>query len=88
MPRNALSFSVGVFDKILDPEFENDTSAFEETFMGAIRSHNLWMTPKEHVLVHHVPNMCAVPEFHSDIPLSRRRRFSIDFVIFSASDAK
>ncbi len=55
MPRSASSFLVGVFGKILDPEFENDTSAFEETFMGAIRTHNLWMTPKEHVLVHHVP---------------------------------
>ncbi len=44
-----------VFGQILDPEFENDTSAFEETFMGAMRTHNLWMTPKEHVLVHHVP---------------------------------
>ncbi len=27
---------VGVFGQILDPEFENDTSTFEETFMGAM----------------------------------------------------
>ncbi len=46
---------VGIFGQILDPEFENDTNAFEETFMGAMRTHNLWMTSKEHVLVHHVP---------------------------------
>ncbi len=48
-------FVVGVFGQILDPEFENDISTFEETFMGAMRTHNLWMTPKVYVLVHHVP---------------------------------
>ncbi len=46
---------VGVFGQILDPGFENDISTFEETFMGAMRTHNLRMTPKVHVLVHHVP---------------------------------
>ncbi len=44
-----------VIGQIVDPEFENDVSTFEETFMGAMRTHNLWMSPKEHVLVHHVP---------------------------------
>ncbi len=33
-------------------------------------------------------NMCAVPEFHSDLPLSRHWRFSIVFLIFSATDSK
>ncbi len=46
---------VGVFGQILDPVFENGISTFEETFMGAMRTHNLWMTPKVYVLVHHVP---------------------------------
>ncbi len=34
---------------------ENDISTFEETFMGAMRTHNPRMAPKVHVLVHHVP---------------------------------
>ncbi len=46
---------VGVFSQIIEPEFENGISTFEETFMGAMRTQNLWMTPKVHVLVHHVP---------------------------------
>ncbi len=46
---------VGVFGHILDPGFENDISTFEEKFMGAMRAHNPRMTPKVHVLVHHVP---------------------------------
>ncbi len=46
---------VGVFGQILVPEFENDTRKFEETLMGAMRTHNLRFTPKLHVLVHHVP---------------------------------
>ncbi len=46
---------VGVFGKILHPESENDISTFAKTFMGAMRIHNLWMAPKVHVLVHHVP---------------------------------
>ncbi len=46
---------VGVFGQILDPGFENDISTFEEKFTGAIRTHNPKMTPKVHVLVHHVP---------------------------------
>ncbi len=46
---------VGVFGQILDPEFENDLSIFEEKLMGAMRTHNPRMTPKVHVLVHHVP---------------------------------
>ncbi len=46
---------VGVFGHILDPGFENDISTFEEKFMGARRTHNPRMTPKVHVLVHHVP---------------------------------
>ncbi len=50
-----LSASNRVFGQIVDPKFENDTSAFEETFMGAMQTHNLWMTLKEHVLVYHRP---------------------------------
>ncbi len=46
---------VGVFSRILDQEFENGASTFDETFMRAMRTHNLWMTPKVHVLVYHVP---------------------------------
>ncbi len=46
---------VGVFGQIVDPGFENDISTFEEKFMGAMRTHYTGMTPKVHVLVHHVP---------------------------------
>ncbi len=49
------SVVVGVFGQILDPEFENDARTFEETLMGAMRTHNPRITPKVHVLVHHVP---------------------------------
>ncbi len=45
---------VGVFGQIVDPGFENDISTFEEKFMGAMRTHNPRMTPKVHVLIHHV----------------------------------
>ncbi len=47
--------AVGVFDQILDLVFENDISTFEQTFMGAMRTHNPRMTPKVHVLVHLPP---------------------------------
>ncbi len=46
---------VGVFGQILDTGFENDISTFEEKVMGAMRTYNPWMTPKVHVLGHHVP---------------------------------
>ncbi len=46
---------VGVFGQILDTETENDISTFEETFMGAMRTHNPRMKPKVHMLIHHVP---------------------------------
>ncbi len=55
MPRSAFRVVVGVFSRILDQEFENGTSTFEEMFMRAMRTHNLWMTPKVHVLAYHVP---------------------------------
>ncbi len=42
---------VGVFGQILDTHL----STFEEKFMGAMRTHNPRMTPKVHVLVHHIP---------------------------------
>ncbi len=46
---------VGVFGLILDPEFENDISIFEETFMEATRTHNPRMIPKVYGLVHQEP---------------------------------
>ncbi len=46
---------VGGFGQILDPETEIDVSTFKETFMEAVRTHNPRMTPKVHLLVHHVP---------------------------------
>ncbi len=42
---------VGVFGRILHLDFANDTSTFEEPFMGAMRTHNTRMTPKVCVLV-------------------------------------
>ncbi len=45
---------VGVFGQILYPGFENGRSAFEEMFIGAMWTYNPRMTPKVHVLVHHV----------------------------------
>ncbi len=47
---------VGVFGIILDSEFGNDMHIFKEKFMKAMQKHDLMMTPKVHVLVHHVPN--------------------------------
>ncbi len=64
MPRSALPCCGWRIGQILYPKFENDTNAFEETFMGALQTHSPWMTPKEHVLVHHVPEYvrcAAVP---------------------------
>ncbi len=46
---------VGAFVSIVDPETENDVSTFEETFVGAMRTHNPRMTPEVHMLIHHVP---------------------------------
>ncbi len=46
---------VGVFGQILDPEFENDISTFEETSMRAMRTQNPRMTLKVHMLIHNVP---------------------------------
>ncbi len=45
---------VGVFGQILDPEFENDKNLLEEMFTGTIQIRYLRITPKVHVLVHHV----------------------------------
>ncbi len=55
MPRGTSSCLVGVFDPILDTEFGNDISTFDETFMGAMLTHNPRMTPKVYLLVHYVP---------------------------------
>ncbi len=46
---------VGLFGQLLASGFENGISTFEEKFMGAMRTHNPRMTPKVHVLIHHVP---------------------------------
>ncbi len=34
---------------------DGNVSTFEETFMGAMRTHNPRMTLKVHMLIHHVP---------------------------------
>ncbi len=47
---------VDVFGIILDSEFGNDVHIFKEKVMEAMQKHTLRMTPKVHVLVHHVPN--------------------------------
>ncbi len=65
---------VGVFGQILDPEFENDTRKFEETLMGAMRTHQKYMCSS---IMYQ--NMCAVTEFNSGLLLNRRQRVSIDF---------
>ncbi len=46
---------VGVFGQIVDPATENGISTFEETFMGAMRTHNPRTAPKVLMLIHHVP---------------------------------
>ncbi len=46
---------VGVFGKMVDPETKDNVSTFEETFMGAMRTQHPRMTPKEHMLIHNVP---------------------------------
>ncbi len=74
---------VGVFGQIVDPETKNDISPFEETFIGAMLTHNFRMTPKVQVLVHHVPEYVR----HTSAPLgptseqaleSQHRFFDID----------
>ncbi len=52
----ALHFNlVDVFSNILYPEIENDVHIYKEKFMEAMQTHNLAITLKVHVLVHHVP---------------------------------
>ncbi len=46
---------VGVFGQMADPETKDNVSTFEETFMGAMRTQNPWMTPNVHMLIHNVP---------------------------------
>ncbi len=46
---------VGDCGQIFEPGFENDRDTFEEKLMGAMRTHNLWMIPTVHVLVHCAP---------------------------------
>ncbi len=58
---------VGVIGQILGPEFENDINSFEQAFMGAMRTHDHWMTPKVHMLVHHVPEYVR----RSEVPFGR-----------------
>ncbi len=45
---------VGVFGKILVPEFGNDINTLVEKLIGAMRTHYLRVTPNVHVLAHHV----------------------------------
>ncbi len=45
---------VGVFGQIVNPETKDNVSTFEETFMGAMRTPNPRMTPKVHILIHHL----------------------------------
>ncbi len=44
-----------VFGNILDPELENDMYLYKENLIVAMQTHSLIMTPKVHLLVHHVP---------------------------------
>ncbi len=70
---------VGVFGQIIDPETKDNVSTFEETFMGTIRTQNPRMTPKVHMLVHHVPEYvrrAAAPLGHtSEQALECQHRF-------------
>ncbi len=75
---------VGVFGEILDPEFENDMNTFKEKFMGAMLTHN----QKYMCSTIMYQNMCAVPQLHLGLLLSRRWRASIDFFLFSTTDSK
>ncbi len=62
---------IGVFGQTLDPGFENDIITFEEKFMGAMETHNPRMTPKVHVLVHHVTGY----ERRTGVQLASQHRF-------------
>ncbi len=78
---------VGVFGQILDPEFEDDTSTFAETFMGSMRTHNPRMTPKVHVLVHHVPEYVRRTGVQFGSASGTGESAQI-FLIFSTTDSK
>ncbi len=79
---------VSVFGKIVDPETENDTSTFEETFMGAMRTQNPRMTLKVHMLIHNVPEYVH----RSAVPLGPTSEQALDsqhrFFDFSTTDLK
>ncbi len=81
---------VGVFGQILDPETENDISRFEETFMGAMRTRNPTMTPKLHMLVHHVPKCVRCTGIHlrptsEQAPKSQHTFFAIFYHRFKVN---
>ncbi len=76
---------VGVSGQTVDPETKDNVSTFQETFMGAMRTQNPRMTQKVHMLIQ---NMCAVPQLHLGLILSRRWRASINFLIFPTTDSK
>ncbi len=64
---------------ILDLEFENGIRTFEETLMGAMRTHNPTMTPMCMCWSVMYQNMFAVTQFNAGLLLSRRWRVSKDF---------
>ncbi len=77
---------VDVFSRIMDQEFENGTSTWKRSWEPCERIISEW---HQNCMCSSImyQNMCAVPEFHSDLPPSRHWRFSIDFLIFSATDS-
>ncbi len=66
---------VGAVGHILDPEFENDACTLEETFIGEMRTHNLWMTPKVYVRIHHVPEYVR----RTGVPLGPTSEQALEF---------
>ncbi len=79
---------VGVFGQILDPETENDISTFEETFLGAMRTHNPRMTPKVHMLIHHEPEYVRRTGIQLGSTSEQAPKSQHTFLIFSTTDSK
>ncbi len=80
--------AVGVFGQIVDPETKDNVSTFEETFMGAMRTQNLMMTPKVHMLIHNVPEYVRRYGVPLGFTSKQNWGFSIEFLIFSVTDSK
>ncbi len=62
---------VSVFGQIVDPETKDNVSTFKEKFMGAMLTHNTGWHQKYICSSIMYQNMCAIPQLHVGLLLSR-----------------